>query len=173
MGKDSLHTEEMLESPDDFTAAYESHARPIYRFLYWRTRDAALSEDLTSGVFEKAWRSRRSFKGGSVQAWLYRIARNLLTDHWRRKQDVLSDNIDAFPEAAVEDTAGLEMDRSLAVRQLQQALAVLPREMRSVVQLRFIERLPAKQVARRLGLSESNVRVIQYRALRKLRSSLE
>ena len=173
MAEDTLETEEMLESPDDFTAAYESHAKPIYRFLYWRTRDADLSEDLTSSVFEKAWRSRRSFKGGSVQAWLYRIARNLLTDHWRRKQDVPSSDIDALPEAVVEDTAGLELDQALAVRRLQQALAKLPPEMRSVVQLRFIERLPAKRVARQLGLSESNVRVIQYRALRKLRSFLK
>jgi RNA polymerase sigma-70 factor, ECF subfamily len=173
MSRDTLHTEEMLESSDDFTAAYESHAKPIYRFLYWRTGDADLSEDLTSSVFEKAWRSRRSFRGGSVQAWLYRIARNLLTDHWRKKKDLLSDDIDRFPEAVTTDTISTEIDHALAQRTLQQALARLPEDMCSVVQLRFIERLSAKQTAKRLGLSESNVRVLQYRALRKLRSYLE
>jgi RNA polymerase sigma-70 factor (ECF subfamily) len=170
MGSKSLSSEDMLESEKDFGIAYETHAESIYRFFYWRTQDSELSQDLTSSVFEKAWRSKESFQGGSVRAWLYRIARNLLIDHWRHKQDMPLTNQDTL----VSDTEELsvEVDKQLMAEQLQQALTQLPTEMHYVVSLRFIEGLSCKHVARLTGLSESNVRVTQYRALKKLRKYL-
>lgn len=171
MARKSLSTEDMLESEEDFGAAYEANSGPIYRFFYWRTKDTKLSEDLTSSVFEKAWRSRSSFHSGSARAWLYRIARNLLIDHWRAKKDTpLSDEDSVVSEA---EEVSEVLDKQLLAKQLHKALGKLPAEMYSVVNLRFIEGLPAKQVARILGLSESNVRVIQFRALKKLRRYLD
>src|ERR1700685_3948687 len=98
MDNKPLDTKEMLESTDNFEAAYESHSKAIYRFLFWRTKDAQLSEDLTSSTFEKAWASRKSFHGGSEQAWLYRIARNVLIDHWRKKKDLSLEDSDSLVE---------------------------------------------------------------------------
>ena len=80
MDDEPLDTQEMIESSDDFADVYRTHSPAIYRFLLWRTKDSMLSEDLTGDVFMRAWRARRRFHGGSVQAWLYRIARNALTD---------------------------------------------------------------------------------------------
>lgn len=164
-----MDREEMMESAEEFEAAYEAHAAPIYRFLYWRTRDAALSEDLTSSVFEKAWRSRSSFHGGSRRAWLQRIARNLLIDHWRRQKPLYSDDIESLPEAETTPDASADVDRALMITRLRQAVDELPPRMRQVVQLRFIEGMSARQTGRRLEISENNVRIIQYRALKKLR----
>ncbi|HEY5442536.1 MAG TPA: RNA polymerase sigma factor [Candidatus Saccharimonadales bacterium] len=171
MAEEPLPTKAMLESEDDFGAAYKTYAQPIYRFFYWRTRDTALSEDLTSGVFEKAWRSRRSFKSGSVRAWLYRIARNLLIDHWRAKQDLLLENDDSIISEA--EAAGERLDRQLMAERLHRALDRLSAEMRSVVELRFVEGLSAKRAADIIGTTEGNVRVIQYRALKKMRQYLD
>ncbi|HZL07815.1 MAG TPA: RNA polymerase sigma factor [Candidatus Dormibacteraeota bacterium] len=171
MASKPLPTQDMLESEEDFGVAYEANARPIYRFFYWRTRDSELSEDLTSSVFEKAWRSRGSFHSGSVRAWLYRIARNLLIDHWRAKKDVLLTDEDSLPSQA-EDISDI-LDKQIMAEQLNKALDKLPDEMRSVVRLRFIEGLPAKQVARIIGASEGNVRIIQFRALKKMRQYLD
>ena len=173
MGKKSLHTNEMLDSPDNFAAAYESYSKRIYRFMYWRTRDSALAEDLTSKVFEKAWRSRGSFHGGSVQAWLYSIARNSLTDHWRKKKDLSVEDVEVFSEAVTEDTVGAKIDEQFAARQLKVAVSKLPKTMRIVVELRFMENRSARQVAKQLGVTENNVRIIQYRALKKLRTYLK
>ncbi|HXH27105.1 MAG TPA: RNA polymerase sigma factor, partial [Candidatus Acidoferrum sp.] len=75
-------------SADAFEAIYTANAPLIYNFMFWRTRDVMLAEDLTSHVFEKAWRMRTSFRGGSVQAWLYKIAGNTLIDHWRKKKEL-------------------------------------------------------------------------------------
>lgn len=172
MDDETLDNKEMLESTDNFETAYESHAQSIYKFLFWRTRDVQLSEDLTSSTFEKAWVSRSSFHGGSVRAWLYRIARNLLIDHWRKHKELLVDDVDSFPEEARPSTAEL-LDKDLQLQLMRKAVDKLPEDMRSVINLRFIEGLSCKQAAQRLQLSDSNVRVIQYRALKKLKDYLQ
>jgi len=172
MPQKTLPTGEMIDSSDDFEAIYQSNAPLIYRFMFWRTRDAMLAEDLTSNVFEKAWRTRKNFIGGSAKAWLYKIAHTTLVDYWRQKKEILDDTIIA---QAVSETAELEVtyDQQLAVAELQKALGSLPSDMRAVVQSRFIDGQSARQTALRLNLSEANVRVIQYRALKKLRKYLQ
>lgn len=172
MADDSLEREEMMESADEFEAAYQAHATPIYKFLYWRTRDAALSDDLTSSVFEKAWRHRSSFRGGSQRAWLQRIARNLLIDHWRRQKEVYSSDVENLAEPEPSVDINTKLDQALLIERLEEAMATLPDETRQIIHFRFVEGLSARQVGQKLKLSENNVRIIQYRALRKLRSYL-
>jgi len=152
---------------------YTSNAPLIYRFMFWRTKDEMLADDLTSNVFEKAWRMRGSFKGGSTKAWLYKIAHNTLVDYWRKKKDLPAD--DAAIAELVSDNTALDeaLDQEMLVAIMQEAVAKLPAEMRTVVELRFIKGLSARQTAMKLGLSEANVRVIQYRALRKLRDYIQ
>jgi RNA polymerase sigma-70 factor, ECF subfamily len=173
MVKKTLPTSEMTSGSDDFEAIYESHAPSIYRFMFWRTKDETLAEDLTSNVFEKAWRTRKSFTGGSAKAWLFRIARTTLIDHWRKNKELPDDGSIISEAVSDELDLGESLDRKLAAARLQKAVARLPKDMRSVVQLRFIEGLSVREVARMLELSEANVRVIQYRALQKLRKYLQ
>ena len=170
MLKKSLSSKAMDNASEDFESIYEDNHPLIYRFMLWRTKDEMLANDLTSSVFEKAWRTRTSFTGGSSKAWLYRIARTTLIDYWRKKKDVAVDNID--DEAGDTADIGEAIDKSFALEELHRALLMLPGEMYEVVKLRFIEGMSAREVAQNLHLSEANVRVIQYRALKKLRSNL-
>ena len=172
MDNEPLDSKDMLESTPKFEAAYKSHSRAIYKYLFWQTRDEQLSEDLTSSTFEKAWVSRKHFHGGSVQAWLYRIARNTLIDHWRKKKEVFIEDPESLP-ADIQPSTGELLDKQQRIQELQQALENLPKEMHSVVTLRFIKGMSSKEVSAKLGLSESNVRVIQYRALKKLKERLK
>jgi RNA polymerase sigma-70 factor (ECF subfamily) len=171
MDDESLDNKDMLESTDSFEAAYKSHAQSIYKFLFWRTKDTHLSEDLTSSTFEKAWISRKSFHGGSVQAWLYRIARNVLIDHWRKNKTLIVDKVDNLED--VRPSTGEMLDKDLQLQLMKKAVNKLPKDMRSVVRLRFIEGMSCKHVAVELDLSDANVRVIQYRALKKLKEYLQ
>lgn len=172
MPGDTLGRENMLEASDSFEGAYRTHSGGIYRFLFGRTRDIQTSEDLTSTTFQKAWASRRTFKGGSERAWLYRIARNTLFDYWRKNKDIASDNIGELQANEAMSVAD-KLDKQLELKQLQIALARLPAGMRKIVQLRFIEGLPSKRVAAMLGIKDGNVRAIQYRALKQLREYLD
>lgn len=67
---------------------------------------------------------------------------------------------------------GEVLDKKLEARRMILALAKLPEDMRSVVSLRFLQGYSVRETAEALGLSEANVRVVQYRALKKLRGTL-
>src|ERR1700722_7153722 len=97
MPRRTLDTSEMADANEGFEGIYKSNADLIYRFMFWRTKDKMTAEDSTSNVFEKAWRMRGSFKGGSATAWLHRIAHNTLIDHWRKRKDATIDDA-AFEE---------------------------------------------------------------------------
>lgn len=170
MDDGTLNNNEMLETTESFEAAYQAHAGSIYRFLFWRTNDVQLSEDLTSTTFQKAWTARKSFKKGSVRSWLYRIARNVLIDYWRKNKEISIDLAD-IQESGLPSAEEI-LDRQMQLDRLQKALDKLSPDMSNIITLRFIEGLSCRAVSQRLGMNEGNVRIIQYRALRKLRGYL-
>ena len=90
---------------------------------------------------------------------------------WRKKPSIYIDNLDTIEDSR-ESTAEA-IDREYALKELTKAVNRLPKGMKQVVELRFISGLSSKQVAFELDLSESNVRVIQYRALKKLKDYLK
>jgi RNA polymerase sigma-70 factor (ECF subfamily) len=167
MVKKPFHTSARVDSSKDFEEAYVNYARRIYGYLFHRTRDVHLSEDLTSTVFEKAWRARKTFHGGSIKAWLYTITRHVLADHWRSKKAIAVDDIEEWPDET--DSIEVRLDKAIELERLYRALNRLPDVMREVVKLRFIVGLSAKRTADILGITEGNVRIIQYRALRRIR----
>ena len=168
-----LDTNEMVETSEDFENAYRVNAPYIYRFVFWRTKDEMLAQDLTSRVFEKAWRSRSSFRGGSVRAWLHRIARNTLVDHWRKKKEITCLSVENIQSESYEPNINEMIDKQILLGRLQKAISKLPKDMQAIIRLRFIEGFSSKEVAIKLQLTETNVRVMQYRALRKLRGYLK
>ncbi|HUB92875.1 MAG TPA: sigma-70 family RNA polymerase sigma factor [Verrucomicrobiae bacterium] len=172
MAKKSLSTNEMSDSSNDFESVYEANRPLIYRFMFWRTQNEMLAEDLTSHVFEKAWRTRLSFKGGSSKAWLFRIAHTTLIDHWRTRKEVVVDSTALSEHVDDRMELGEALDQKMYANQLRTAMNKLPEEMCRVLEFRFMQGLSTRETAEKLGISEANVRVIQYRALRKLRGDL-
>lgn len=153
-----------------FAKLYTTYADDIYKFLLVHVRDNALAEDLTADTFLKAWNKIDTFDWRHSRGWLYTIARNTLNDHWRKHKPV---PLDEDTEIADDKPSQEEiMDIKLSFERAAKAIARLPEEMKSVVVLRFMQGYNVRQTAEALDLSESNVRVIQYRALKKLRGSL-
>lgn len=149
---------------------YHTYADDIFRFLYVHVRDEALAQDLTSDTFMKAWKNIDSFDFKHSRAWLYKIAQNSLTDHWRKKPTFALDEALEIvdPSPSLDDV----LDTQLSVERLRNAILQLPSEMKSVVTLRFIHGYSARQTAESLGTTEGNVRIKQFRALKKLRELL-
>ncbi|MDB5160503.1 MAG: polymerase sigma factor SigX [Candidatus Saccharibacteria bacterium] len=173
MPRKSLPYRDEGNSHEEFGKIYEVNQPLIFRFMFWRTKDEMLAEDLTSHVFEKAWRTRASFVGGSAKAWIFRIARTTLIDYWRKQKDV--DVEDTFFDERGQEQPTLDelAEQSLTKDRLRVAIATLPYDMRRVVELRFIQGKNVRHIAKELDLTEANVRVLQYRALQKLRKGLE
>ncbi len=148
---------------------YDTYADDIFRYHFVHVHDRDLAEDLTADTFMRAWKAIDRFDFSQTRPWLYKIAQNLLYDHWRKRHtELLPEDFDVASDVDLEE--GLE--RTFARQRVRDAITRLSEPMKSVVILRFISGYSARQTAESLKLSESNVRVIQYRALKRLRGYL-
>ena len=158
---------------EEFEIVYIRYSDKIYRYLYFQTKDPYLSEDITAEVFLKAWKKWKTFKKDYVQALLFKIARNTLIDHWRknnnRKESSLETKIEEGIEPFYDEDFIEKMQSDENVKNVNAALQLLPKNLKEVAILRFIEDMSAKEVGEILSISEGNVRVLQYRALIKLK----
>ena len=151
---------------DDFSEVYRKYSDKIFRYLYWQSKNFHLAEDLTSEVFTRAWESWDSLRKDFLQAWLFRVAHNLLVDWYRKKKEV---SIDERHEGFYDENLLEKLANDEKVKELSKALETLPENLKRVAILRFVEELSAREVAVILSVSEVNVRVRQHRALVKLK----
>jgi len=152
---------------------YDLYSRKIHSYIYRRLGDVHLAEDLTAEVFLKMLEAAQSrkFARTSLSAWLYRIAHNLVVDHFRSQPQSEVEPWDERLRAAVDDPT-VVVEAKLAQQGLRAALSHLTQEQQQVIVLRFGEGLSAPQVAGVLGKSEGAVRALQHRALGTLRRTM-
>jgi RNA polymerase sigma-70 factor (ECF subfamily) len=153
---------------------YDCYAESIYRYLYRYLGDAALAEDLTSEVFVRllqALGSRRAPRE-RLQGWLYRVAHNLAMDWFRREGKASPVPIDEGMVAGVESPTKLLEERQLQDR-LRAAIRALTPDQQQVILLRFGEGLGIGEVAALLNKSQGAVKILQHRAVKRLRTLLE
>jgi len=157
-----------------FAEIYELCQPPIYRYIYYRVSDVSTAEDLTADVFVRLVEKidRFTYRGRPLLAWLYTIARNLITDHHRRVGQATMLPLD---EQLVADSDDLEQaaERGLAQRRLAAALPHLTKDQQQVIILKFIEGLDNAEVAQMLDKPVGAVKSLQHRALAALRRVLE
>ena len=154
-----------------FAPLYQRYLGPVYRYCYVRLGDREAAEDATGEVFLKAVAGLPGYRGGSFAAWLYRIARNVVTDSHRRRRRT-------EPLAAAESLASSHpTPEAVAVAAaewaaLRDALARLPEDQRAVVELRLAG-WSWEEIAGALGKSVDAARMLRARALSRLRASLD
>lgn len=153
---------------------YEYHRVSIFRYLYYRTGDPQTADDLTSEVFLRMIRALNSYRPqeSGFLAWLFQIARNLLTDHYRKNR--YRNHVELEDRQMVTTEAGSHPngDAHLNSVVLQQALARLNDEQRDVIVMRFVTGMPIADVAQALNKSEDAVKGLQRRGLAALRDVL-
>jgi len=142
----------------------------IYRYVSYKVNDHRDAEDLAGDVFVRMLGAIRGQKG-SLEAWLFRIAGNVLTDHYR-KRAVRSDEVELPEETAGGIDPAAVVERKLDGDRLRKGLQTLTEEQRETVILRFIMGYDHDEVAAMTGRSAGAVRALQFRALAALRESL-
>ena len=177
---------ELLERAREFdmqalAEVYDRYAEPIYRYLYRYVGDAAQAEDLTSEVFLRFLQALDTSRAprDRLDAWLYRVAHNLAMDLFRRETKSASVSLDEYPHlgeaghvaAGEPPLANLEKDQGR--QQLRATIRQLTPEQQRVILLRFGEGLPLAQVSRLMGKSEGAIKVLQHRAIQRLKKLLE
>jgi RNA polymerase sigma-70 factor (ECF subfamily) len=158
---------------DALTPLYEQYAPRILMYMQYRCDDSAAAQDLAAQVFERALQGLHRFhhEGDTpLSAWLFGIARHVVTD-WQRQQYVRKFlPWDHFTRRASGEPGPEQIALESEERQrLRQALTRLSSRERDVLGLRFSSELTNRQIAKMLGLSESNVAVILFRTMQKLR----
>lgn len=155
-----------------FASFYDAHVRDIYSYLYYRTQHRETAEDLTSQVFLKALDKFAAYDEtrGAFIAWLYRIARNTLIDHYRSSRETLD----------IEDVWDLQSDSDVArdaeaherIEKLRPYLSALPREQRELLLLRLWDGLSYAEISEIVGKSEDACKMAYSRVVARLRKEV-
>jgi RNA polymerase sigma factor (sigma-70 family) len=158
-----------------FGVLYEHYNKHIKNFFDYRLSDNQFSEDLTSKVFEKALKGLDNFQwqGVSFSAWLYKIAKNTLIDHYRTAG---LKKVQALPSeeqlVSPHPTPSIEAEIYFEEEILKKVLDELPKREREIIYMKFFDGYKNKTISNLTGLSETNVGTIVYRTTRKLKEKL-
>ena len=152
---------------------YDGYAPRMYAYIHRRVGDAALAEDLTGDLFLRVVRSIRNDQAwrDSFVAWLYRIAHNLVVDHYRRLPPEPDRPLDASLESLGDDPVAA-VEGTLARQRLRAAIRRLTPDQQEALALRFGEGLTARETARIMNKSTGAVEALQRRAVASLRRIL-
>ena len=155
---------------DKLGLLYERHKKRLFGFFYNMNHNAALSEDMVQNVFVRMLKYKHTFTGeGSFSAWMFRAARNVSHDHFRKTTPMRNsediDNIDYKLCADQDQSSG--MDDSISM--LRNAMNKLPLEKREVLLMSKYRGLKFSEIGELLGCSEGAAKVKAHRALKDLK----
>lgn len=157
-------------------ALYEATLPSIYRYIYSKVGNREEAEDLTSQVYLKALRGLDEARdANAAQAWLFQVARTTIADYWRGFYRLRTSSLDDLLAAGWDSSAPTSeapVDQEASARATQ-ILSQLPDRYREVLTYRFLLNFSLKETAARMNLSEANVKVLQFRALKKASLALD
>jgi RNA polymerase sigma-70 factor, ECF subfamily len=179
-GKDSLVREDqLLERAQRYDAAalreiFDSYYDRIYSYIYRRTGQSSLCEDLAAEVFVRLLEAIKTGRGPrtSLLAWLYRVAHNLVVDHYRQQSKAVMQTLEEWL-VSVPDNPTQRVETEMVQEQLRSAVGRLTLDQQQVVVLKFVEDLSNAQVGMILGKPEGAIKSLQHRALAALRRQFE
>ncbi len=155
---------------DAFAILYDIYFVPIFRYIYYRVKNKEQSEDITQSIFLKIYKSLHSYNdiGISPQAYFFKVAKNTLTDYWKKKKDIIVDNEKLTQLQNKEAVETSEINRLNTKESIKKALEILNGDQRDIIVLKFINELSNKEIAKITEKNEAAIRQIQCRALKKL-----
>jgi RNA polymerase sigma-70 factor (ECF subfamily) len=161
------------QNPALFRPLYERYFNPIFRFIMSRCGEENVAGDICSQVFLKAMQKIKGyeFKGVPFSAWLYRVASNEVAQHYRNTKKL---RVVSAEETQIEDIVEeMDFDNYGAYREVMlEVLEELKPIDLQLIEMRFFEKRPFKEIADILGLSESNAKVKTYRILERLKKKI-
>lgn len=173
----SLNSLEKKEAKEkSFIYIFETYYKRIYNYIYYRVNCNEEAEDLTSQVFEKVMLKIETYSESKspFEVWLFAIARNVIKDYFRslKKHKFFSmDKIEKF--ISIEKNPEDIVVKAETNDKLLKSLNILNTRERNIVALKFGGNLKNKEIAEILDITESNVGVILYRIMKKLKTEME
>jgi RNA polymerase sigma-70 factor (ECF subfamily) len=158
--KESWHVEQAKKDPVKFEVLYNTYYEKIFRFVYQRVDEKGIAFDITQQVFMKAMIhiGRYEYRGLPFSSWLYRIARNEMNQLFRKNSSHRTVNIDETDLRFVADEMKVEALEEYS-RLLPGVIAELEEEDLQLVEMRFFEKRPFKEIGEILDITENNANV--------------
>ena len=154
-----------------FSEIYNLFYLRLFRYCQFNVGKRETAQDLCQDTFLKAWQHLPSFstqKGGSFQAFLFKIARNLIIDWSRKKKTVPLGDQEIESEQSMADS----LESQETTKKVKSAILKLKEKERQIIILRYFEELTVREVAKIVGLREGALRVRTHRILKKLKEIL-
>ena len=157
-----------------FGLLYEEYEGRVYRYVFARTRQVEQAEDLTQEVFVRAFDGIRSYRdrGMPFSGWLFRIAHNLVIDHYRWLAKHRSIELADVQTTSVDDPVA-EVEKKAEIERILEAVPNLTPGQREVISLRFGAGLHLAEAAAVMGKSIGAVKMLQHQAVTRLKRILE
>ena len=156
-----------------FSQVVDMYATRCYGYFYRLTGNNDVSDELLSELFVKLVEKIRSYKGGSFEGWLFKIATNIFHDHLRSKQR-RKKLLEVRQEQLESDlTEPKQSDDNGQIDQLQIRLGKLDAETQELIMLRFYSQLSFKEIAKMRSEPIGTTLAKLHRGLKKLRELME
>ena len=160
------------ENPAAFGSLYDRYLQPVYRYLYSRLGNAPEAEDVTSQTFIAAYEALPRYREqGQFAAWLFRIARSKMNDHFRRNRFEVG--LEAAERTAAGDDTLSAVIQDEELNRLQSLIKKLNPEEQDLIRLRYVADLSFAEMASLLGKREEAVKKSLYRLLERLKGQME
>lgn len=157
-----------------FGSLYDLYVEKIYRFVYFKINNKEESEDITSEVFLKTWNylmENTEKELTSFSGLIYRVARNIIIDHYRKRAKMQEVTLDEGVE--IERVSDMSSHQTVEDKYDMERLMILVKKLKQdyqeVLILKHVEELSTAEIAEIVGKSSVSVRVTLHRAMNKLK----
>ncbi len=158
--------------PVAFGRLYDRYVQPIYRYVFSRLGNAPEAEDVTSQTFMAAYESLGRYRErGQFSAWLFRIARSKMNDHFRRSRREVG--LEAAGEILEREDALGTLIRAEELTRIRSIISHLSEDEQDLIRLRYVADLSFVEIADLLGKREDAVKKSVYRLLARLKGQME
>lgn len=164
-----------MENPKQlFSQIYDSHIDKIFRFIFLKVNSQEIAQDLCSETFLRVWECFKDNKKiDNPNAFLYQIARNLITDHYRDKARTQIVSIDYVPIIDPNQDLEEKTFQKTDLETIKASLANLKQDYQELIIWHYIDDLSIPEIAKIINKKEGTIRVNLHRALKTLKNKIE
>jgi RNA polymerase sigma-70 factor (family 1) len=155
-----------------FKVIFDEYYESIRNFVYYKTGEMDLAEDIVQEIFMKLWDKRSEIKQETVKSLLYVMAGNSIKSHFRHQKVVFNFANSSTKEEQTQESADSNIRQTELQNKIQKVLADMPEKSREVFLLNRMDNLVYSDIAERLGLSVKAVEKRMHEALLFIRERI-